>query len=86
MSTVPEWERHLHVTVYAHLHEHTPLSHSLASTPGRVALHLRGTNAADITLFSGWDDLLRLQALVADALASLTVEGAAPDPAALPAA
>lgn len=86
MSTGAEWEAHLHVTVYAHLNEQTPLSHSAAATPGRVALHLRGTNAADITLFSGWDELVRLQALVADALASLTVEGASSDSAALPAA
>jgi hypothetical protein len=86
VSTVPEWEAHLHITVYAHLNEHTPLSCSPASTPGQVALHLRGTNAADITLFSGWDELVRLQALVADALASLTVDGASPDSAELPAA
>lgn len=86
MSTVPEWESHLHITVYAHLNEHTPLSHAPAATPGRVALHLRGANAADITLFSGWDGLLRLQTLVTDALASLTVENAKPDSVALPAA
>jgi hypothetical protein len=65
------WEAHLPVTVYAHLHAETALSHRRTDRAHGVALHLAGTNSADLVLFTERADLVRLIETATAALADL---------------
>lgn len=70
-----EWASEMTVTIYAHLHGRTDLSHQMCRQPGHASAQMAGTNNTDLVVFADRTGLARLIATATAALADLDAHG-----------